>query len=632
MPNAPLPSRILVITSVVMIAGGIALGGWALRSGPFAAQAMPAAAAGASEAAAEAAARPPQPAAAPGGEAGEMATNAGAAAPPLLVVAPGDAPGGVASALVAAAESISNTVLVTTALNAAADVAPAIRFSLQPQGAPVYTVTFAAATRFDTIDPAINWMALRQVWAGRPAEESSAPGTPAAAITMAAITVTASFTAGQALMQPVSAALPLSAALPYTQVAVLSDTLPALLALLGDPGPDVTRYASVEEIVAAAWQGRSTLAILPFDQLQPRLAVLSIDGQNPLDNAAGYDPAVYPLIANVYATLGEADAVRTALARKALAVLPAGNRLPERLTVVAMTGVTAMTRQMAAQMDRLGVDWPAAEIGEGLAAADITHFSNEVPFVEGCETNLDPENFNFCSKPEYMKALTDAGVDIIGLTGNHQNDFGRESALKSLAMYEEAGLPVYGGGANKEAAFAPLIVEHNGNRLAFLGANSYGPKMAWATDDLPGSAEFDLAIMSAGIRELKQAGIADVVLAELQYQESYDTLPLVDQRQDFNALARAGADIVTGVQSHVPQGIEFTDGKLVLYGLGNLYFDQMADLWTREGLVVKHTIYDGRHIGTQILTTLLYDYGQPRWTTGAQRKSLLERVFAASYW
>jgi poly-gamma-glutamate capsule biosynthesis protein CapA/YwtB (metallophosphatase superfamily) len=95
---------------------------------------------------------------------------------------------------------------------------------------------------------------------------------------------------------------------------------------------------------------------------------------------------------------------------------------------------------------------------------------------------------------------------------------------------------------------------------------------------------------------------------------------------------RAGADIVTGVQSHVPQGMEFTDDKLVLYGLGNLYFDQMWEQATREGIVAKHTIYEGRHISTQILTTLLYDYGQPRWTSQAQRGSILKRVFAASYW
>ena len=78
--------------------------------------------------------------------------------------------------------------------------------------------------------------------------------------------------------------------------------------------------------------------------------------------------------------------------------------------------------------------------------------------------------------------------------------------------------------------------------------------------------------------------------------------------------------------------MEFTDGNLVLYGLGNLYFDQMDDLSTREGLVVEHTIYNGEHVGTQILTTLLYDYGQPRWSDAAGHQSLLERVFANSYW
>jgi poly-gamma-glutamate capsule biosynthesis protein CapA/YwtB (metallophosphatase superfamily) len=90
--------------------------------------------------------------------------------------------------------------------------------------------------------------------------------------------------------------------------------------------------------------------------------------------------------------------------------------------------------------------------------------------------------------------------------------------------------------------------------------------------------------------------------------------------------------VVTGVQSHVPQALEFTEGKLILYGLGNLYFDQMWTQPTREGLVVKHTLYEGRHISTQLLTTLIYDYGQPRWTSPDERETLLRRVFAASYW
>ena len=116
-------------------------------------------------------------------------------------------------------------------------------------------------------------------------------------------------------------------------------------------------------------------------------------------------------------------------------------RLPQQLTVLAMTGVTAMVRMTADQMDRLGAAWPAEVVGPELASADITAISNEVPFVPGCETNTSPDNLVFCSKPEYMETLTASGADIIGLTGNHQNDYGRSDALTSLEIYAEAGLP-----------------------------------------------------------------------------------------------------------------------------------------------------------------------------------------------
>jgi poly-gamma-glutamate synthesis protein (capsule biosynthesis protein) len=338
------------------------------------------------------------------------------------------------------------------------------------------------------------------------------------------------------------------------------------------------------------------------------------------------------LVARVYAHPANLDQTFAAAQASLSAELPSGNRNPDHLTVLAMTGVTAMVRLTAEQMDRFGPAWPAEVVGPELAAADITAISNEVPFVPDCETNTGPDNLVFCSKPDYMEALTASGADIIGLTGNHQNDFGLEAALASLDIYAQAGLPVYGGGKDKEAAFKPLIVEHNGNRLAFLGANSYGPPSAWASDFKPGSAPFDLNIVSAQIREIKDKDEADLVLIELQYQESYDVEPLTDQRLDFRALARAGADLVTGVQSHVPQAVEFQDRKLILYGLGNLYFDQMWSEETRKGLIVKHTFYEGRHLSTQLLPTVLHDYGQPHWADPDQRAAILKSVFDASYW
>jgi hypothetical protein len=488
--------------------------------------------------------------------------------------------------------AISETVAAQPALQLATTDAPSVTLRLDwsaDGGALVAEQTFAAAQRFNTIFPTTTLSAIQEAWHGETGEFSS--------------------------------------------VAILSTTLPALAQVLGPPAATVAGYETVAEVSAAVYADSSALALLPFDQLIPKLTVLAVDGQNPVENANHFDPAQYPLVAKLYLhqvqpTTAAEEPVEAAL----LASMPATNRNPNRLTVLAMTGVTAMCRLTAHQMDKFGYDWPAVVVGPELASADITHISNEVPFVEDCETDTDPSNFNFCSKPGYMATLEAVGADIIGLTGNHQNDFGRPNALKSLDIYAAANLPVYGGGRDAAAANAPFFLTHNGNRLAFLGANSYGPALAWATDDEPGSARFDLDRLSATIRSLHEEDRADLVLVELQYQETYSVNPLIEQRVDFNALLDAGADIVTGVQSHVPQALEFTNGKLILYGLGNLFFDQMDSMPTREGLVVKHTIYNGRHLSTQILTTLIYDYGQPRWTTSEERATLLRRVYAASYW
>jgi hypothetical protein len=453
-------------------------------------------------------------------------------------------------------------------------------------GEPVYRQFFAAATRFDTIDLNLRSLHIERAWRGNTSR--------------------------------------------FVSVAVLDHTLPALIQLLGKPGDTVVEFKDMDALIESVTNENDVLALVPFDRLEPRLAVYSVDGQTPVENAAKFNASAYPLVATVYAHLlpnAPADALN-----RLTALLPTTNRNPSKLTVVAMTGVTAMVRFTAAEMDKRGPSWPAEVVGPELAAADITAISNEVPFVPDCETNDDEDNLVFCSKPEYMETLRMSGADIIGLTGNHQNDYGYENALVSLEIYKEEGLQVYGGGADKSSAMAPLYIEHNGNKLAFLGANSYGPVSAWATDFNPGSAPFDLSIMSAAIRSIKESGDAHVVLAELQYQESYDVTPLYDQRLDFGALARAGADIVTGVQSHVPQAVEFVDGRLILYGLGNLYFDQMWDESTREGLIVKHTIYEGRHISTQLLPTLLFDYGQPRWPDAERRAAILAKVFGASVW
>jgi poly-gamma-glutamate synthesis protein (capsule biosynthesis protein) len=104
--------------------------------------------------------------------------------------------------------------------------------------------------------------------------------------------------------------------------------------------------------------------------------------------------------------------------------LLAANRDPNKLTVVVMTGVTALVRATAVRMEEKGMTYPDQDIRDWLRSADITHISNEISFSPDCpDPKVDPYPLIFCSKPEYMELLDDVGVDVVDMTGNHQVDW-----------------------------------------------------------------------------------------------------------------------------------------------------------------------------------------------------------------
>ncbi|MEJ5201800.1 MAG: CapA family protein, partial [Anaerolineales bacterium] len=198
----------------------------------------------------------------------------------------------------------------------------------------------------------------------------------------------------------------------------------------------------------------------------------------------------------------------------------------------------------------------------------------------------------------------------------------------------------YGAGENLNAARSPLLIEHNGNRLAFLGCNLAGPPNIWATDEEFGVAPCQFETMKSQIQQLLSEGYLPIVT--LQYFEYYVYKPTPAQQRDFEELAKAGAVIVSGSQGHYPQAMTFVGSHFVHYALGNLFFDQMymenpgaLDMpvaGTRREFIDRHIFYDGKHIGTELLTALLEDFACPRPMTTEERKFLLEGIFAASGW
>jgi poly-gamma-glutamate synthesis protein (capsule biosynthesis protein) len=380
------------------------------------------------------------------------------------------------------------------------------------------------------------------------------------------------------------------------------------------------------ELIDYAWTHQPALAIVPFEILDSRWKVLPVDGLSPIHK--DFDIARYRLKIPISLV---SDPDRVALIRSNFSI-PSSNYDPQKMTVVAMTGVTALVRATAATMEKRGILYPAQDIRDWLINADITHISNEVPFAVDCPyPNPTQEEIRFCSRDKYIQLLEDVGTDVVELTGDHLSDWGTAAMFHTLALYREHGWSYYGGGENLAEGRKALTLENHGNRIAFIGCNAKGGSFAQATDTQPGAAVCDMDWMAGEITHLKSEGY--LVIVTFQHLEYYTYLAQPDQQEDFRQMAQAGADIVSGSQAHQPQSMEFMNSSFIHYGLGNLFFDQYSYCDAcRQGMIDLHVFYDGRYISTELLPIEFVDYARSRPMTLEETNDFFQILFSASGW
>ncbi len=406
------------------------------------------------------------------------------------------------------------------------------------------------------------------------------------------------------------------------QLIITGNTADVYAGQWGAPAVSVVQV-NEEELVDRLWAERPSFTLLPFNQLTPRLKVMHLDGISPLTNTFSIDEYALSIPIDLNGDEGDINAFQTAWQ------MPATNRDPDKITRVAMTGVTALVRATATQMEIEGIETPAEDVGDVLRSADIAHISNEVAFAEDCPEPNPIGGTTFCSQDDYFALLEILEVDVIELTGNHINDWGPDAVHHTLDMYDAANMVYFGGGLNHEEAAKPALFEHNGNRIAFVGCNTFGPSYAWAGAASPGSRACGPEIFEQ-ISELTAQGYA--VIATQQYHEFYHYDPTTQQESDFKEFANAGAVAVSGSQGHHAQGFDFHNDAFIHYGLGNLFFDQMDMLGTRQSFVDTYTFYDGRLLNIELWTGLIEDFFKPRLMTAEEREDALQTLFQASGW
>ena len=370
---------------------------------------------------------------------------------------------------------------------------------------------------------------------------------------------------------------------------------------------------STEDIVSELKKSEEYIGLVSASDITDDMKVLSVDGIYPLENQLDTFSFRYVL----------EEGERTSFVSHILSLnmeLKYGESSTldiDSIAKINMSGVVAISRGLASKMDSLkDYDYPAQSIGTFLADADLTHISNEVSFVEGCAVY---SGMRFCSNPKYIDTLKASGVDIVELTGNHNNDFGASNNAKSIEMYKELGWDYFGGGLNTKDASKILYKEVKGNTIAFVGYNYYDTMLgsgALAGESSAGANSYSVAKLTSDISEANKN--ADVVIVTFQFQECYSypssdvifpicykPLSSPDQKRVFRKAIDLGADVVIGTQAHQPQTYEVYNDGLIFYGLGNLYFDQYRWIGTRQGLILSLYVKEGELIQAKLTPTLM---------------------------
>ncbi len=288
---------------------------------------------------------------------------------------------------------------------------------------------------------------------------------------------------------------------------------------------------------------------------------------------------------------------------------------PEFLTIN-QTGVTALTRQMLTKLNVVGDGaYFAEKVADFLSSTDLTHASNEISFSSSCTNSAA---MTLCSDPRMYSALTAIGADIIELTGNHNNDWGKTANLETIEMYHDEGLLTFGGGVDEESAAIPLEFKQDGTSITWIGINNSTSTQAngqGAINGYPGANIYDEALTQSQITEAKSRG--DYVIVDVQFFECYSypedgeempscDYPISDQEEFFKKLIDMGADMVVGTQAHQPQTFELYNEKPIYYGLGNLFFDQVYWPGTMRSLILTHYFSKQKLLQTRITPTM-YD-------------------------
>lgn len=293
--------------------------------------------------------------------------------------------------------------------------------------------------------------------------------------------------------------------------------------------------------------------------------------------------------------IGFADEVNSKLAKEAIKnEQEVGKEEVEKNLQISLIGDMAMDGSVRRQIDKNGYAYPWEKVFNTFNADDLTIGNLETSITTRGKKWPDKQ-FNFRSDPKNIKAMEDAGIEVVSLANNHSLDYGYEGLKDTLNHLGKSKINYVGGGLNKDDAYKGIILEKNGMKIGVLGFSRVIPDAKWyATNTRPGLAggyDPHRGQMKIRIEAMKQE--VDYLVVNIHWGVERSTRARKQEEKLARDMVDWGADIISGHHPHVLQGVEIYKGKPIFYSLGNFVFGS-ASKEGRSTAIAQVNIRDGK--------------------------------------
>jgi poly-gamma-glutamate synthesis protein (capsule biosynthesis protein) len=203
--------------------------------------------------------------------------------------------------------------------------------------------------------------------------------------------------------------------------------------------------------------------------------------------------------------------------------------------------------------------------------------------VTTSENYWKSKNIHYRMHPGNTPLLTEAGIDICVLGNNHVLDWGYRGLEETIDSLRASGIKTAGAGADRELAAKPAVVESesgSGRLLVFSYAfPSAGAAVSWRAEKEQAGVNILSAVntgaaekVASDIRQYRREG--DRVILSLHWGGNWGyNIPKAHQNFAHRIIDEEIADVIFGHSSHHPKGMEVYNGRLILYGCGDLIND-----------------------------------------------------------